>query len=165
MIIPLNLRNFSVFDALRAFVFFHAFPREDFYVNDDTADPLRCPQRRIFHIARFFAENRPQKLFFRRKMGFPFRRNLADENVTGSNFRADAHDAAFIKIAQGVFADVRNVARDFFAPKLGVAGFDFAFFDVNRGEHVVFDDILAHQNRVFKIIPAPRHERDQHVPA
>jgi hypothetical protein len=62
-------------------------------------------------------------------------------------------------------SDVRNVAGDFFRPKLGVAGHHLEFLDVDRGEHVVAHDALGDQDRVLEVVAVPRHERDEHVAA
>ncbi len=98
-------------------------------------------------------------------MRFTFRRNLTHENRTRFDLGADANDAAVVQIAQHVFADVGNVARDFFRPELCVARFDFQLFDVNRGVVVLFNQLLGNQNRVLKVVTAPGHESDQHVAA
>ena len=34
---------------------------------------------------------------------------------------------------------------------------------MNRGVVILFHQLLGDQNRVFKVVAAPRHERDQHV--
>ena len=61
--------------------------------------------------------------------------------------------------------DVRNVARDFLGPELGVARFDFELLDVDRGVVVFLDQLLADQDRVFEVVAAPGHEGHQHVAA
>jgi hypothetical protein len=48
-------------------------------------------------------------------------------------------------------------------PKLGVARHHLEFFDVDRGEHVVFHDALGHQDGILEVVAVPRHERDEHV--
>src|SRR5581483_65255 len=60
-------------------------------------------------------------------------------------------------------ADVRNVARDFFGTELSIARFDLEFFDVNRGVVVLFDQLLRHEDRVFEVVAAPRHEGHEDV--
>ena len=67
------------------------------------------------------------------------------------------------EILQRFIAEVRDVARDFFRPELRVARADFEFIDVDRGEHVVFHDAFADQDRVLEVITIPRHERAKHV--
>jgi len=47
--------------------------------------------------------------------------DLADEDVAGLHFRADANDAVRAEVAQGFLGDVRDVAGDFLGPELGVA--------------------------------------------
>src|SRR6185295_10814389 len=62
-------------------------------------------------------------------------------------------------------ADVWNIASDFLRAKLGVARFDLEFFDMNRSVVVVFDETLRNEDRVFKVVTAPRHEGDEHIAA
>src|SRR5258708_11095928 len=45
---------------------------------------------------------------------------------------ADLHDAAFVQIAEGLFADVGNIASKFLAAQLGLADFDIEFLDMDR---------------------------------
>src|SRR5205807_2457536 len=75
----------------------------------------------------------------------------------------DANDSALVQIAQHVFADVRNVTRNFFGAEFGIAGLDFQLLDVNRSVVILFHQALGNQNRVFEVITTPRHERDQHI--
>ena len=93
----------------------------------------------------------------------PFGRDLADEDVARLHLGADAHDAGLVEVLEGLFADVRDVARDLFLAELGVAGDALELLDVNRGEHVVLGDALADQDRVFEVVALPGHERDEHV--
>jgi hypothetical protein len=46
---------------------------------------------------------------------------------------------------------------------LGVAGDALELLDVDGGEDVLLDHGLRDQDRVFEVVPAPRHEGDQHV--
>ena len=156
-------RDLHVLDHLRAFILFRALAREDLHVDNDAFDARRADQRRVANVAGLFAEDRAQKFFFRRQLRFAFRRNFTDEHIARLHVSADADDAGFVEILQEGLADIRNVARDFFRTELGVAGFDFELFDVNRGVVVVLDETLGNEDRVFKVVAAPRHERDQHV--
>ena len=54
-----------------------------------------------------------------------------------------------VEVAKRFLADVGDVAGDVFRPKLGVAGHDLEFLDVDRGEHVVLDDALGDQDRIL----------------
>ncbi len=50
-------------------------------------------------------------------------------------------------------------------PELGVAGFDFELFDVDRSVVIFPDQFFADQDGVFEVITAPRHERHENVAA
>ncbi len=81
----------------------------------------------------------------------------------GLHGRADADDAALVEIAQRAFADVGNVARDFFRPQLGVARLDLELLDVDGGVIVLLHHLLRNQDRVLEVVAAPGHEGHQHV--
>src|SRR5206468_10866923 len=49
--------------------------------------------------------------------------------------------------------------------ELGVARLDLELLDMDRGEGVVLDEVLAHEDRILEVVAAPRHERDQDVPS
>jgi len=102
-----------------------------------------------------------RSFFFRSQRGFALGRNFADENVAGLHNRADADDAAFVEIAKERFADVRNIASNFFRTELGVARFDFVLLDVDRGVVIVLDQLFADEDGVFKVVTAPGHEGDE----
>ena len=61
----------------------------------------------------------------------------------GFDFGADADDAALVEVLEGLFADVRDVAGDFFLAELRVASDALELLDVDRGEDVVLRDALA----------------------
>ena len=161
----LEPRNLHAFDQLGALVLFCAFAREDLHIDDDAFDSRRTDQRRIANVAGLFAEDRAKKFLFRRQLRFAFGRDLADQNIARLDIGADADDAGLVQILQERFADIRNVARDFLRTELGVARFDFEFFDVDRRVVVVLHEAFGDQNRVFKVVTAPRHERHQDVAA
>ena len=121
--------------------------------------------RGVANVGGLFAEDGAQQLFFRRHRAFALRRDLADQDVARLHFGADIDDAGFVEVLQRFFRDVRNVARDFLRPELGVARHDLELLDVDRGEDVVGDDALGEQDRVLVVVAVPRHERDEHVAA
>ena len=84
------------------------------HVDDRAFDARRAVQRSVFHVAGLFAEDRAQQLLFRRELRLALRRDLADQDVARLHRGADADDAALVEVAQERFADVRDVARDFF---------------------------------------------------
>jgi hypothetical protein len=137
----------------------------NFHVHDDAVSAGRNLQRSVLHVRGLFTEDGAQQTFFRRQFGLGLRRDLADENVAGLDFRADADDAVGPEVFQRFIAEVRDVARDFLRSELGVAGGDFKFINVNGSEDVVLDDAFADENRVLEVVTVPRHERDKHVAA
>ncbi len=156
---------FTGFDRERALIFFLTFPREDLDVDNRAIDARRRNQRSVFHVRGLLAEDRTQEFFFSGQLGFALGRNFAHEDRAGLDLGADANDAALVEVAEHILADVGNIAGDFFRPELGVTGLDLQLFDVNRSVVVVFHQTLGHQDRVFKVVTAPRHERDQNVAA
>ena len=127
--------------------------------------PGRHAHGGVADVGRLLAEDGAQKLFLRRHRAFALRRDLADQDVARLHFRADIDDAGLVEVLQRFFRNVRNVARDFLRPELGVAGHDLEFLDVDRGEDVVGHDPLGEQDRVLVVVAVPRHERDEHVAA
>ena len=153
------------FDGLVAFVLLRALAAEDLHVDDGALDARRAVERSVANVAGLFAEDRAQQLFFRRQRGFALRRNLADQNVARLHGRADADHAALVEIAQEALVDVGNVPRDFLGTEFRVARFDFILLDVNRSVVVLFHQLFADEDGVFEVVPAPWHERHEHVAA
>ena len=81
----------------------------------------------------------------------------------GPHVRADAHDARLVEVAQGLFADVGDVAGELLAAELGLADLDVELLDVDRGVGVVLDQLLADDDGVLEVEPVPGHEGHQHV--
>ena len=155
----------SLLDLLGALVLLLSLAGEDADVDDGAFDARRARERGVANVAGLFAEDGAEQLLFRRQLGFALRRYLADEDVVVADLGADADDARLVEIAQGVLADVGNIARDLFRPQLGVAGFDLELLDVDRGVVVLADQLLRDEDRVLEVVTAPRHEGDQNVTA
>ncbi len=155
--------DFHILDQLCAFVFLGALAGKDLHVDDDAFDARRADQGCVADIAGLLAEDGAKKFFFRRKLRLALRRDLSDEHVAGLHIRTDADDAGFVQVFQERLADVRNIPRDFFRTELRIARFDLEFLDVDRRVVVVLHQALGNQNRVFKVVAAPRHEGDKHV--
>lgn len=83
--------------------------------------------------------------------------------VVGLDGRADADDAAFVQVAQHVFADVGNISGDFFRSQLGVAGHHLEFFDMDGGEDVFLHRAFGNEDGVFVVVAAPGHEGHHQV--
>src|SRR5262249_41118796 len=52
---------------------------------------------------------------------------------------------------------------DLLGAQLGVAGVDLVLFDVDRGEHVLFDQAVGEDDRVLVVVAFPRHDRHEQV--
>jgi len=162
--IALQTSDLRFFNAARTLVFILPLAGEDLAIDNGAFNARRAIERRVLDVSGFFAEDRAEQFLFRRQLRFAFRRDFADQNVARLYRRTDADYARFIQIAQERIRDVGNVARDFFRSQFGVACLDFEFFNVDRGVVVFANQLFADQNRVFEVVTAPRHERDQHVP-
>ena len=112
-------------------------------VNDFSGFAVRYSERSIADFTRFFAKNRPKQSFFRRKLRFTFRRNLAHENITGTNFRTDTNDAFLVQIAKRILRHVRNIAGNLFRPQFRIASVALILFNMNGSIKVAFYEILA----------------------
>src|ERR1035437_214982 len=161
--IALQTLDLRFLDQLRPLVLLLPLAREDLAIDDGALDARRAVERCVLHIAGLFAENRAQQLLFGSQLGFALGRHLAHQNVARLDRSADPDDPALVQVAQETIRDIRNVAGDFLRSQLGVARFDFEFFNVDRSVVVFLDQLLAHQDGVFEVVPAPRHERHQHV--
>ena len=167
LVLQVLLHHVELFllDRLGSIVFLDALAGEDLHADDDALDAGRADERRVAHVARLLAEDRAEELFFRRQLRLALRRDLADEDVARLHVGADADDAAVVEVLQEPFRDVRDVARDFFRTELRVARLDLELLDVDGRVVVVLHHLLGHEDRVFEVVAAPRHERDQHVAA
>ncbi len=139
--------DFLALDSHGAFVLFNAVAIENTNFHHRTIGSGRHAHGGITNVGCLFTEDGAQKLFFRRHRAFALRRDLADKNVARMHFRTDINDAGFVEILQRFFRNVRNIACDFLRSKLGVTGGNFKFLDVNRGEHVVRNDLLGQKDR------------------
>src|SRR5207244_236068 len=133
------------------------------YIDDDTFDARRANQRCVPDITRLFTKDRSQKLFFRCELCFSLRSDLSNKHIPRLNVSTDANDAGLIEILQEGFTDVGDVTGYFFRTQLGIACFDFKFFDVNRSVVIILNETLRNENRVFEVVTAPGHKRNEHV--
>ena len=65
----------------------------DLHIHDDAVGAGRNLQRGVLHVRGLLAEDGAQQALFRRQFGFALGRDLADQDVAGLHFRADADDA------------------------------------------------------------------------
>src|SRR6185312_16314457 len=130
-------------DRERALVLLDTVAVEHAHLDDGALHTRRHTQRRVADVGRLLAEDGAQELLFRRHRAFALRRDLADQDVAGVDFRADVDDAGLVEVLQRLFRHVRNVARDLFRAELGVTRHHLEFLDVNGGEHVFLHDPLG----------------------
>jgi hypothetical protein len=139
------------------------FTGEHLDVDDLAALAVRNLQRCVAHFAGLLTEDRAEQALLRRELGLTLRGDLADQHVAGADLGTDADDAAVVEIAKDVVTQVGDVTRDLLGTQLGVAGVDLVLVDVDRGEHVVFDQTLAQDDGVLEVVALPRHQGDQQV--
>ena len=130
---------------------------EHFDVDDFSRLTMRHAERGVANLARFLTKNRPKQSFFRRKLRLALRRDLAYENIAGTDLRTNADNPLFVKIAKSVLRNVRNIPSDFFRPQLRIAGVTLIFFNMNGSIEVALHEILAQKHRVLIVIAFPRH--------
>src|SRR4051794_5062562 len=139
------------------------FTGEHLDVDDLAALAVRNLQRGVADFTGLLTEDRPQQALLRRQLGFTLRRDLADQHIARADFGAHADDAAVVEIAKDVVAEVGDVSGDLLRAELGVAGIHLVLVDVDRGQHVVFDQTLAEDDRVLEVVTLPRHQGDEQV--
>ena len=137
---PLDL---LALDRLGALVLVDAVPVEHAHFHDRPLHARGHAERGVAHVGGLLAEDGAQELLLRRHRAFALRRDLAAQDVAGLHFGADVDDAGLVEVLQRFFRNVRDVARDLLGPELGVAGHHLEFLDVDRGEHVLLDDLLV----------------------
>src|SRR4029079_9839298 len=89
--------------------------------------------------------------------------DLADQDVAVADLGADADDAALVEVGEHLIGDVRDVPSYLLGAPLGGAGIDLVLLDVNRGEHVLFDQTVGEDDRVLVVVSFPRHDRHEQV--
>src|SRR5665213_3524878 len=157
--------DFRALDGESALVLVDATAGEDAHFDDGAGHAGRQTQAGVANVGSLLAEDRAQQLLFRRHRRFALRRHLADQNVARLDLGPDIDDARLVEILERLFADIGNVAGDFFLAELGVARHHLEFLDMDRGEDVVRHDPLGDQDRILEVVAVPRHESAQHVAA
>ena len=131
---------------------------------DDLAGlAVRHLQRGVANFAGLLTEDRPQQSLLRSQLGLTLRGDLADQDVAVTDFGTNAHDAALIEISEHLIGDIRDIPGDLLSAQLGVAGVDLMLLDMDRGEHVLFNQTAGEDDRVLVVVALPRHDGDQQV--
>ena len=102
-------------------------------VDDDAVGAVRHLQGSVTDFAGLLTEDRAQQALLRGQLGLALRGDLADQDISRADFRADADDAALVQILQGVVADAGHVPGDLLRSQLGVAGLGLVLFNMNGG--------------------------------
>src|SRR5690606_34699772 len=78
-------------------------------------------ERVVLHVFAGSAEDGMKQLLFGGQLALALGSNLADQDVAGTDTRADLHDAALVQASEGAFGDVGDIAGELFATELGFA--------------------------------------------
>ena len=70
---------------------------------------------------------------------------------------------SWLRLLEGFFTDIWNIACDFFWSELGVTSGDFKLFDVDRCEDVFLDDLFGDEDRILEVVTIPWHEGHEDV--
>ncbi len=81
------------------------------------------------------------------------------------DLRADADDAALVKILERVLADVGDIAGDLLGAELGVARIQLVFLEVDGGIEILAHEALVEEHGVLVVVALPGHEADEDVAA
>ena len=109
------------------------------------------------------SEDGTKEAFLRCQLCLSLGSDLTDQDIACTDFRTHADDAVLVQILEGILADTGNVPGDLFGAQLGISGFAFVLFDMNRCIYVVSDQSFAEQDSVLVVVALPGHETDQRV--
>ena len=161
-----ELEHLCGFDGVVAFVFFRALAAENLHVDDGAFDARRAIEGRVANVSGFFAEDRAQQVFLPASAWFhplalPCRpeclpgRTVAPMRMTPLSSRLRRNVSLMLGISRVISSGPSFVSRASIS----------IFLDVNRSVVIVFHQLFADQDGVFKVVAAPRNERDEHVSA
>src|SRR6266545_6624988 len=161
----LHHEELGVLDLTGPLVLLHTLPGEDLHVHHDPLDAGRADQGGVPYVARLLPEDRAQQLLLGSELGLALGGDLAHQDVARLHAGPDADDPALVEVVEEGLRDVGDVAGHFLGAELGVPGLDLELLDVDRGVHVLLDQLLADQDRVLEVVAPPGHEGHEHVAA
>ena len=138
----LQTGHFAGLDLLRPLVLLHSLAGEDLHIHHGALDTRGHLEAGVSYVTRLLTKDRSQELFLGGQLGLALGRYLADQDVAGCHGGADTDDAAVVQILEGRLGDIGNVPRNLLGTQLGVPGLDLELLDVDRGEEVLFDQLL-----------------------
>ena len=130
--------------------------REQFLVNNDTAQWRIGLQWRIFHIASLITEDCTKQLLFRRRIALSLWRNLANEDVTWFYTCTNTDYTIIIEIFGCFLTDVWNIWCEFLNTTLGLTNIKRIFVYVNRGKHIFAHHTLWNNDSILVVVTLPR---------
>ena len=130
---------------------------EQFLINNYPLQRRRCFQRSIFHITGFITEDRTQQFFFRTRIGFSFRGNLTDQDISRFHTGSDADNTVFIQILRSIFTDIGDIGGQLFQTSFRFAHFQWIFIHMYRSKYIVTNDIFRDHDSILIVIPFPGH--------
>ncbi len=83
----------------------------DLHVHDDAVGAGGNGQRSVLHVRGLLAEDGAQQALFGREFRLALGRDLADEDVAGLHFRADADDAVGAEVAAALPRETFGMSR------------------------------------------------------
>ncbi|MNZ94722.1 hypothetical protein D3C78_1138360 [compost metagenome] len=113
------------------------------HVYNNTVSTMRYAQRRITNLTSLFTEDGMEQSFLSCKLRYALRRHLADQNISSANLGSDTDNSALVKVAKSFFADIWNIACNFFRSKLRVTRLGFILFNMNRRVDIFLHQLLA----------------------
>ena len=139
------------------------FRSKDLDIHDDAVLAVGHTQRGITDFTGLLAEDSAEQALLSGQLGLTLRGDLADQDVAALDLGTDADDAALVQILQGILGDVGDITGDLLRSELGVTGLGLVLFNMDRGVHILADDLLVQQDSVLVVVALPGHKADQGV--
>ena len=114
-----------------------------FSINNDTVLTMRNLKGSISYLSRLLTEDRTEQTFFCSKLCLSLRSNFTYQNVSCTNLSTDTDDTALIKVFQSIVTNARNISCDLFRSQLGISGFCFIFFNMDRCINIVLNKFFT----------------------
>jgi hypothetical protein len=139
------------------------FAGEALHVHDYAALAVGYLKGGVADLSGLLAEYGAQQALLGGEVGLALGRDLAHQDVAGTDLGADGDDAALVQILQRVVAHAGDVAGDLLGSQLGVAGVALIFLYMDGGENVLHDKALGNQDGVLVVVAFPGHKADEDV--